>query len=89
MVRVVVTALKSVRTRLSILTVSAIAVALSVVPATAGAIESEGAKKVKEVTTTVSSEGTEIIIAVLGGLVALIALAIVLPKAVGFIRRFI
>ena len=53
------------------------------------AIESEGAKKVKEVTTSVSGEGVEIIIAVLGGLVALIALSIILPKAIGFIRRFI
>jgi hypothetical protein len=53
------------------------------------AVESEGAKKVKEVTTSVSAEGIEIILAVLGGLVALIALTIVLPKAIGFIRRFI
>lgn len=53
------------------------------------AVESEGAKKVKEVTTSVSTEGVEIILAVLGGLVALIALSIILPKAIGFIRRFI
>jgi hypothetical protein len=59
------------------------------VAAPALATESEGSKKVKEVTTTVSSEGVEIILAVLGGLVALIALAIILPKAIGFIRRFI
>jgi hypothetical protein len=59
------------------------------VAAPALATESEGSKKVKEVTTTVSTEGVEIILAVLGGLVALIALAIILPKAIGFIRRFI
>jgi ABC-type multidrug transport system fused ATPase/permease subunit len=55
----------------------------------ASATESAGAKAVKEATTTVSSEGVEIIVAVLTGLVALIALAIILPKAIGFIRRFI
>lgn len=66
-----------------------LALAVFVPAASALAVESEGAKKVKEVTTSVSSEGTEIILAVLGGLVALIALTIVLPKAIGFIRRFI
>jgi hypothetical protein len=65
------------------------AFALAALPASALAIESEGTKKIGEVTTKVSGEGTEIILAVLGGLVALIALVIVLPKAVGFIRRFI
>lgn len=60
-----------------------------VVAAPALAEESAGAKSVKEVTTKVSSEGSEIILAVLAGLVTLIALVIVLPKAVGFIRRFI
>lgn len=60
-----------------------------VVAVPALATETEGAKKVKEVTTSVSSEGVEIILAVLGGLVALIALSIILPKAVGFIRRFV
>lgn len=60
-----------------------------VVSAPALATPSEGAEKVKEVTTKVSAEGVEIILAVLGGLIALIALTIVLPKAIGFIRRFI
>lgn len=62
---------------------------LLVGPAASLAVESEGAKSVKTITTQVSSEGSEIILAVLAGLVALIALVIVLPKAVGFIRRFI
>jgi hypothetical protein len=62
---------------------------LLIVPAAGLAVESEGAKDVKTITTQVSSEGTEIILAVLAGLVTLIALVIVLPKAVGFIRRFI
>jgi hypothetical protein len=67
-----------------------LAVVVSVAVASpALATPSEGAEKVKEVTTKVSSEGIEIILAVLGGLVALIALTIVLPKAIGFIRRFI
>lgn len=66
-----------------------LAVAALVPAGSALAVESEGAKKVKEVTTLVSIEGVEIILSVLGGLVALIALTIVLPKAIGFIRRFI
>jgi hypothetical protein len=60
-----------------------------VAPVAAFAVESEAEKKVKEVTVQVSSEGVNIIIAVLAGLVALIALSIVLPKAIGFIRRFV
>jgi hypothetical protein len=59
------------------------------VAAPALATESEGAKAVKTATGLVSTEGIEIIIAVLTGLVGLIALSIVLPKAIGFIRRFI
>lgn len=86
-VQMIVGSLKSVWVRTgAALAVFVTAVAL---PAGALAVESEGAKKIKEVTTSVSGEGTEIILAVLGGLVALIALTIVLPKAVGFIRRFI
>ena len=76
------------KTRAAYVTVCAVVMSAFVV-APALAEESAGAKKVKEVTTTVSTEGVEIILAVLGGLVALIALAIILPKAVGFIRRFI
>ncbi len=78
----------SIRARVSV-GVLALVAALSVMAVPALAVESEGSKKVGEVTTKVSSEGTEIILAVLGGLVALIALTIVLPKAIGFIKRFI
>jgi hypothetical protein len=59
------------------------------VPMAALAVESEGEKEVKKVTEQVSSEGIVIILAVLAGLVGLIAMAIILPKAVGFIKRFI
>lgn len=83
MFRSVVTLSRTAKVGVMALVVSAF------VAAPALATETEGAKKVKEVTTTVSTEGVEIILAVLGGLVALIALAIILPKAVGFIRRFI
>jgi hypothetical protein len=58
-------------------------------PSIAMATESEGEKEVKKVTEGVATEGVVIIIAVLGGLVTLIALSIVLPKAIGFIKRFI
>jgi hypothetical protein len=70
-------------------TLFSVTMAALVVPAVSLATESEAEKKVKEVTTQVSSEGVNIIIAVLAGLVALIALSIVLPKAIGFIRRFV
>lgn len=81
--------LRNVRTRWLLACASVAAFILGALPAGALAIESEGAKSVKTITTQVSGEGVEIILAVLGGLVALIALTIVLPKAVGFIRRFI
>lgn len=80
--------LSSARARISVAVLSLFVAAVATT-GSALAIESEGTKKIGEVTTKVSSEGTEIILAVLGGLVALIALVIVLPKAVGFIRRFI
>jgi hypothetical protein len=83
MFRGLVSQSRAVKTGLMVLCISAF------VAAPALATESEGSKKVKEVTTNVSTEGVEIILAVLGGLVALIALSIILPKAIGFIRRFI
>lgn len=86
MVRIITDACKRMRAAYIVLVVG---LASLIVPGTALATESAGAKAVKEVTTSVSTEGVEIIVAVLTGLVALIALAIVLPKAIGFIRRFI
>lgn len=89
MVKYVSKALQSSRARLFTLCCVVGCVVLGAVPTLALATESEGAKAVKEATTKVSEEGQTIIIAVLTGLVALIALAIILPKAIGFIRRFI
>ena len=51
--------------------------------------ESETEKKIGTVTTQVSTEGVSIVIAVLGGLAALIAAIIIIPKAIGMIKRFI
>ena len=42
-----------------------------------------------EVTTQVGSEGVSIVLAILGGLVALIAAIIIIPKGIGMIKRFI
>lgn len=90
MVKYVSKALQSSRARLFTLCCVVGCVVLGAVPTFALATsESEGAKAVKEAATKVSEEGQTIIIAVLTGLVALIALAIILPKAIGFIRRFI
>lgn len=69
-----------------------VAVALSVSVAfvsDAMATESEGATKIKEVATSVGTEGVTIILAVLGALVSLIAISIILPKAVRWIKRFV
>jgi len=77
-------------TRYQFLAVCVFVVAsLGVLPALAGATETEGEKKVGEVASKVGEEGVTIILAVLTALVALIALVIILPKAIGFIRRFI
>jgi len=65
------------------------AVILAVLPMAALATETETEKGVKEITTSVSTEGVAIILAVLTGLVALIVAVIVIPKAIGFIRRFV
>ena len=45
--------------------------------------------KLGEVTTQVGSEGVSIVLAILGGLVALIAAIIIIPKGIGMIKRFI
>lgn len=81
--------LSKMRTRYTAVCIAVVAVAMSAFPALASATESEAATKVKGVATEVSTEGTTIILAVLGALAALIALVIVLPKAIGFIRRFV
>jgi hypothetical protein len=64
-------------------------VILGALPSSALAVETEGETKVHEVASQVGSEGITIVLAVLGALVGLIALVIILPKAVKFIKRFI
>jgi uncharacterized membrane protein YjjB (DUF3815 family) len=59
------------------------------VPSAALATETETEKGVHEIATNVSTEGVQIILAVLAALVALIVAVIVIPKAIGFIRRFV
>ena len=60
-----------------------------VAPAASLALESETAEKVKTVATSVGTEGVEIVLAILTALVALIVAIIIIPKAVGLIKRFI
>jgi hypothetical protein len=62
---------------------------VAAVPAAALATESAGEEKVKAVATQVGSEGVTIILVILGALAALIAMVIILPKAVKMIKRFI
>jgi hypothetical protein len=51
--------------------------------------ESETTKKVTTVASNVGTEGVEIVLAILTALVALIVAVIIIPKAVGLIKRFI
>jgi len=65
----------------------------AVLPAIASATETEAEKhageKITEATTKVATSGETYILLVLTGLVGLIALVIILPKAISFIKRFI
>ena len=68
----------------------AVAVAVPLlIPGAALAVESPTEEKLKTVTTQVSSEGVSIVLAILAGLVALIAAIIIIPKGIGMIKRFI
>lgn len=58
-------------------------------PAIASAEAGETKEKVKEVATKVGSEGVEIVLAILTALIALLVAVIIIPKAVGLIKRFI
>ena len=60
-----------------------------IAPAVSLAEESETTKKVTTVATNVGTEGVEIVLAILTALVALIVAVIIIPKAVGLIKRFI
>lgn len=71
---------------------AAAALAASVVVALPGmalATETPTEEGVKTIATNVSTEGVKIILIVLTALVALIVAVIVIPKAIGFIRRFV
>ena len=59
------------------------------VPTAAMATETETEKKVGEIATSVSSEGVVIVLAILSALVTLLVAIIIIPKAIGLIRRFI
>jgi hypothetical protein len=56
-------------------------------PAVAGATETK--EKVGEVASKVGSEGIEIVLAILTALVGLLVAIIIIPKAIGLIKRFI
>ena len=58
-------------------------------PMAALATESATEEKLHTVTSQVGSEGVSIVLAILGGLVALIAAIIIIPKGIGMIKRFI
>jgi hypothetical protein len=62
---------------------------MAAVPMAALATESETETKLKTVTTQVSTEGVSIVLAILAGLVALIAAIIIIPKGISMIKRFI
>lgn len=62
---------------------------IAVLPAASLATEGATETKMKEIAEKVSTEGVSIILIVLGALVALIVAVIIIPKAIGFIRRFV
>jgi len=68
---------------------AAVGALMAVSPLAALATESETESKLKTVTTQVSSEGVSIVLAILAGLVALIAAIIIIPKGISMIKRFI
>ena len=82
----------STRFKVAVVT-SLIMASAAVVPAIAAATETEAEKKagekITEATSKVAASGETYILLVLTGLVGLIALVIILPKAIAFIKRFI
>lgn len=89
LVKMVSKGLTGARSRWTAFCVMCFAVALAAVPGVALATETATEEKIKAVTSQVSTEGVSIVLAVLTGLVALIAAVIIIPKAIGFIRRFV
>lgn len=90
MVKFIVSMFKRMQSRyVAAVAFVAAALTLAGAPAASLATESETATKIKAVATTVASEGVEIILIVLTALVSLIVAVIIIPKAIGFIRRFV
>lgn len=89
MFKSLVNALKSARTRVY-MACSVVSAALFVaLPAAAGATATPTETKVGEIATSVGTEGVEIVLAILAALVSLLVAIIIIPKAVGLIKRFI
>lgn len=89
MVKFVVSLYQGFQKRTLVVSAALAALALVALPGLALAVETPTEEKIKTVTTQVSSEGVSIVIAVLAGLAALIAAIIIIPKAIGMIKRFI
>ena len=68
-------------------TMAVAGVVFGAMPALASASETE--EKLKSLSESISTEGVKLILIVLTALVALIAAVIIIPKAIGFIRRFV
>jgi len=79
---------KILRSKWALVCASVTALSLAFV-APALAVESETTKKVGEVATKVGTEGVEIVLVILTALVALLVAIIIIPKAIGLIKRFI
>lgn len=71
------------------LSVALTAGVLGAAPASSLATEGATATKVKEIATDVGTEGVEIVLGILAALVTLLVAIIIIPKAVGLIKRFI
>lgn len=73
--------------RLAAIAFFAAGATMALAPALSQATETE--TKVGEVATQVGSEGVTIVLAILAALIGLLVAIIIIPKAVGLIRRFI
>ncbi len=70
-------------------TMAVAGVVFGAMPALASATPTETETKLEELSSKISTEGVKLILIVLTALVALIAAVIIIPKAIGFIRRFV
>lgn len=78
---------RTARGRISLVVMSASLAVMAVGPGLASATETE--TKVKTVAEQVGSEGTNIVLLILAALVGLLVAIIIIPKAIGLIKRFI